>query len=490
MPRFAKPEAISDDQIDSELDQEELALEQALSEEPDPKPKLSLRPASQIEQATLLPPMMTLRATPSVDQSSLTAPKAEAIQAPLPPPQAPKTQFVTAHAMTPEQKEKLERLNAQVALHEKSYGSGVVRVASDNTVVDDAVFIPTGILPFDASIGGGFARGRVYELYGPEGSGKTTVALEAIASGQRLGGIGGYIDAEHALDRLRSAQIGVDLNMMPVWQPDWGEQALDIAYDVVNGGTVDVLVIDSVAALVPKVELDGEMGDQQMGLHARMIGKGIRKLKAATRRTGCTVIFINQLRMKIGLVFGNPEVTPGGKALGFFADVRIEIRRKELLKSGELIIGQRVETKCIKNKLCPPHQSASFEIYYSARGIDKVGAVLDAALQLNVITKNGNWHAIPIDSKNFPAKYSGMNIGNGREAAIAGLESDAELFDHLRTVMTEALLSSRRLSIERLADDHRAGITHAQPVLADEEAEADARKGKGKRGKTKGGKKK
>lgn len=444
MPKFEEPKEVNE----SELDNEEKALEEALAAENNTAPKLTLKPSSSALPASA--------------------------------PAAPRVELVPAPMMTPELQDKLDTMRKMMAAHEKEHGTGIVRTASDDYKFDDVEFIPTGILPLDVILGGGFARGKVYELFGPEGSGKTTIALKAIAEFQRRNLMGGYDDAEHALDMLRAGQIGVRLDQMPVWKPDWGEQALDIAVDAVNSGAMDILVIDSVAALVPKEELDGDMGDAQMGLQARMIGKGIRKLKAAAQRNNCTIIFINQIRMKIGVVFGNPETTPGGRALPFFADVRIDIRRAGQLKSGDIVIGQETKIKTVKNKLCPPHQQAMFNIYYDARGIDEVGAVLDTAMQMNVIQRSGNWFSIPLESSDFAAQYHGLNIGQGRESAVVFLQdpANADLLSHLRSVMTTKMLSARKHALEQLAQDHRSGVVKAERFVEDAAASKPKRGGK------------
>lgn len=397
-------------------------------------------------------------------------------------PVVPETPKVEVKVISPEKQAKLDALKVLTDQHEKKHGSGVVKVASVD-YIEDAEFIPTGIFPVDTILGGGIPRGKIIELYGPEMSGKTTLALQCIAQFQKYDELGGLIDAEHALDRLRAAHLNVDLDFLRVWNPEWGEQALDITEEVVNSGAVSIVVVDSVAALVPKEELDGEMGDSQMGLQARMIGKALRKLKGACRRNNCTVIFINQIREKIGVVFGNPETTPGGRALKFFADVRIDVRRHKLLKSGDIVMGQITKMKTVKNKLCPPHQEALFTIYFDERGIDEVGSVLDAALQMNVIQQNGNWLALPIESEDFP-DWGGKNLAQGRDNAIAwlSLPENAEFLSRLRTIMTNKMLSVRKQALETAASKHRLG-----QLKADSPPEESSGK---RRGGKKGSKKK
>jgi recombination protein RecA len=428
MPKFESAE--------EELDNEEKALEEALAADAKAPAKLTLKPSAS--------------AVPE-------------------PPKAPVVQMVPAVAMTKEQKDKLAKLNVLISKHEKDHGEGVVRRASDDYTFDDVEFVPTGVLPVDIALGGGIPRGKIIDLYGPEGSGKTTLALKAIAKFQERGLVGGYMDAEHALDRLRAGQLGAHLDQMPVWKPDWGEQALDMSVEAVNSGALDILVIDSVAALVPKAELDGDMGDQQMGVQARMIGKGLRKLKGAAQRSKCTIIFINQIRMKIGVVFGNPETTPGGKALPFFADVRIHITRKGQLKSGDMVIGQETRIKTTKNKLCPPHQEALFNVYYDGRGIDEIGAVVDTAMQMNVIQRNGNWYAIPLGSPDFEPMYHGLSLGQGRDKAIEFLQDQnkADLLALLRQIMTTKMLSVRKNALEQLAQEHRVGALKVEMITED-----------------------
>lgn len=437
--------------LQQELDREEAELNKSLNADSNPvvsEPKLMLKPAAQSLQNEIVKP------------TSVSA------------------QMVSA-VVSEEQRKKLDKLNELISSHEKNWGKGIVRRASDDFVIDNVDFVPCGVLPVDAILGGGFARGRIYELFGPEGSGKTSLALKALSKFQKAGLVGGYIDAEHALDQIRCAQMGVDLSQMNVWHPDYGEQALDMAESVVNSGAMDCLIIDSVAALVPKKELDGEMGDSQMGEQARMMGKALRKLKAAAHRNKCTIIFINQIRYKVGIVFGNPEVTPGGKALPFLADVRIDIRRREMLKNGEVVIGQMAEVKTVKNKLCPPFQNGLFATYYDERGIDEVGSVLEAALQLNVIEKAGNWYNIPIDSPHFPKNLCGNRLGHGLDQATLFLQQNKDVFQILNNVMVAQVVSSRKHAIERLAQAHRLGTMTAQSESVDENDKKE-KKGRGR----------
>lgn len=310
---------------------------------------------------------------------------------------------------------------------EKKYGKGSIMRLGEKPVGEGIQVIPTGALTLDIALGvGGVPRGRIIEIFGPESSGKTTLALQIIAEAQRLGGIAAFIDAEHALDPLYAKKLGVDIDNLLVSQPDTGEQALEIAETLVRSGAVDVIVIDSVAALVPRAEIEGEMGDAQVGLQARLMSQALRKLAGAISKSQVAVIFINQLREKIGVMFGNPEVTPGGRALKFWASVRIDVRKIESLKKGTEDIGARVRAKVVKNKVAPPFKTAEFDIIYG-EGISKVGTVLDLAVQKGIIEKSGSWYS-----------YGDIKLGQGRDQAREYLLSNPDLANEIEKKVREA----------------------------------------------------
>ena len=314
--------------------------------------------------------------------------------------------------------EKMKALDAALTQIEKAYGKGSVMKLGDSSANMNIETVPTGSLSLDIALGlGGVPRGRIVEIYGPESSGKTTVALHMVAEVQKRGGIAGFIDAEHALDPVYAKNIGVDIDNLYISQPDNGEQALEITETMVRSGAVDIVIVDSVAALVPKAEIDGEMGDSHVGLQARLMSQALRKLTAAISRSNCIVIFINQLREKVGVMFGNPETTTGGRALKFYSSVRLDVRRTETLKQGGEMIGNHVRVKVVKNKIAPPFKEAEFDIMFG-KGISKEGDVLDLAVKENIVEKSGAWYA-----------YNGAKIGQGRENAKIYLAENPAICD-------------------------------------------------------------
>jgi recombination protein RecA len=330
--------------------------------------------------------------------------------------------------MADEKTERTRAIDLALSQIEKQFGKGsIMRLGSKEAVVPIAV-IPTGALSFDAALGvGGFPRGRVVEIFGPESSGKTTIALQVIAEAQKTGGMAAFVDAEHALDPLYAKKLGVDVDNLLVSQPDYGEQALEITGALVQSGAIDVLVVDSVAALVPKAELDGEMGDSHMGLQARLMSQALRKLTGTVSKSRTCLIFINQIREKIGVMFGNPETTTGGRALKFYSSVRIDIRRIAAIKEGDVVIGSRTKVKVVKNKVAAPFREAEFDILYG-EGISREGDLLDLAVNQNVIEKSGAWFS-----------YKGERIGQGRENARAFLKENKDIAARMYAEVRKAL---------------------------------------------------
>ena len=314
-----------------------------------------------------------------------------------------------------ENAEKLKALKLTLDTLDKKYGKGTIMKLGDNEI-EPMEIIPSGSLGLDIALGVfGFPRGRIIEIYGPESSGKTTLAIHAIAEAQKKGGIAAIIDAEHAFDKLYAQRLGVDVDNLLISQPDDGEQALEIVDSLVRSGAVDIVVIDSVAALVPKAELEGEMGDSKMGLHARLMSQAMRKLTASISKTGCTCIFINQLREKIGVMFGNPETTTGGNALKFYASIRLDIRRIGQIKDGEEIVGNHVKVKVVKNKVAPPFRVCEFDIIYG-QGISKIGEIIDLGVEAGIVQKSGSWFS-----------YEGTKLGQGRDGVKQILMDNPEM---------------------------------------------------------------
>ncbi len=327
--------------------------------------------------------------------------------------------------------EKLKVLNSTLEKLEKTFGKGAIMRLSD-TPVEDIDVIPTGSLTLDLALGvGGLPKGRIIEIYGPESSGKTTLAIHAIAEAQKAGGIAAFIDAEHAFDRSYAEKLGVNTADLLVSQPDNGEQALEIADNLIRSGAIDIIVIDSVAALTPKSEIEGDMGDSKMGLQARLMSQALRKLTATISKTGCCCIFINQLREKIGVLFGNPETTTGGNALKFYASVRLDIRRTSQLKDGDLAAGNRVKVKVVKNKVAPPFRTAEFDILFG-EGISKTGEIIDLGVEYNIIKKSGSWFS-----------YNDSKLAQGRDAVKQLLNDNPELMEELEAKIREAVAEKK-----------------------------------------------
>lgn len=337
---------------------------------------------------------------------------------------------------TDDKKEKAKALQMTLEKLDKAYGKGAVMKLGDSKIMA-VESISTGSIGLDIALGiGGLPQGRVVEIYGPESSGKTTLAIQAIANCQKAGGIAAFIDAEHAFDKIYAEKLGVDVNNLLISQPDDGEQALDIAEHLIRSGAIDICVIDSVAALVPRSELEGEMGESKMGLQARLMSQALRKLTGTINKTGCCCIFINQLREKIGVMFGNPETTTGGNALKFYASVRLDIRRIGQIKDGDEITGNRTRVKVVKNKLAPPFKLTEFDIMYG-KGVSKTGEIVDLGSELNVLQKSGSWYS-----------YEGQKIGQGRDSVKQMLEDNPELAAEIEKKIKAKFLAGAELKTE------------------------------------------
>ena len=332
--------------------------------------------------------------------------------------------------INPEKEAKLKALQLTLDKLDKTYGKGTVMKMGDKAI-EEVEVISSGSLGLDLALGvNGYPRGRVIEIYGPESSGKTTLTLHAIAEAQKAGGIAAFIDAEHAFDRNYAEKLGVDIENLIISQPDNGEQALEIAENLIRSGAIDIVVIDSVAALTPKSEIEGEMGDSKMGLHARLMSQALRKLTGTISKTHCTVFFINQLREKIGVMFGNPETTTGGNALKFYASVRLDIRRSSQIKDGENVIGNRTKVKVVKNKVAPPFKTAEFDIMYG-EGVSKTGEILDLAVEFEIVKKAGSWFS-----------YGETKLGQGRDAVKSLIKDNPELADELEQKIKASIKES------------------------------------------------
>ncbi|MEO6903034.1 MAG: recombinase RecA [Bacteroidia bacterium] len=337
-------------------------------------------------------------------------------------------------------KEKFKALQLTLDKLEKTYGKGAIMKMGD-APVESVEVIPTGSLSLDIALGiGGLPKGRVIEIYGPESSGKTTLTLHAIASVQKAGGIAAFIDAEHAFDRGYAEKLGIDTENLLISQPDNGEQALEITENLIRSGAIDIIVIDSVAALTPKSEIEGEMGDSKMGLQARLMSQALRKLTGTINKTGCCCIFINQLREKIGVMFGNPETTTGGNALKFYASVRLDIRRIGQIKEGDTVVGNRTRVKVVKNKVAPPFRQAEFDIMYG-EGISKVGEIVDLGVEHNIIKKSGSWFS-----------YGDMKLGQGRDAVKTLFSDNLELTEEIEQKIRQALSGNKVEAAELVAE--------------------------------------
>ncbi|HJB60376.1 MAG: recombinase RecA [Acutalibacteraceae bacterium] len=357
--------------------------------------------------------------------------------------------------------DKLKALETALTQIKKQFGEGaVMRLGQNNTLQVEA--IPTGSLSLDLALGiGGLPRGRIVEIYGPESSGKTTLALHCVAEGQKMGGNAAFIDVEHALDPVYAAALGVDVDSLLVSQPDTGEQALEITEALVRSNAIDVIVVDSVAALVPRAEIEGEMGDSHVGLQARLMSQALRKLAGAISKSNCVAIFINQLREKVGVVYGNPEVTPGGRALKFYSSVRIDVRKKEVIKNGTDIIGSHTKVKVVKNKVAPPFREVEFDIMYG-QGISRVGELLDLAEKLDIVQKSGAWFS-----------YNGTRIGQGRENAKKFLQDNPDIFEEITERVKQ---NADKLYLKTAKGEGKPVVSPVETAPMPEEKPVDSRK--------------
>ena len=366
-----------------------------------------------------------------------------------------------------EREEKLKALDAAIGQMERQFGKGAVMKLGDPSVQMNVETIPTGSLSLDIALGlGGIPKGRIVEIYGPESSGKTTVTLHMVAEVQKRGGIAGFIDAEHALDPVYARNIGVDVDNLYISQPDNGEQALEITETMVRSGAIDIVIVDSVAALVPKAEIDGDMGDSHVGLQARLMSQALRKLTGVISKSNCTVVFINQLREKVGIMFGNPETTTGGRALKFYSSVRLDVRRIEALKQGGEVIGNRTRVKVVKNKIAPPFKEAEFDIMFG-EGISSVGDILDLAAENGIVNKSGAWYA-----------YNGNKIGQGRENAKQYLKDNPEICNEVEQKVRELfnleVPQSAEKSVKEKASGEKTGKSAKEKQTKEKAGEAQA----------------
>ena len=357
--------------------------------------------------------------------------------------------------------DKLKALETALTQIKKQFGEGaVMRLGQNNTLQVEA--IPTGSLSLDLALGiGGLPRGRIVEIYGPESSGKTTLALHCVAEGQKMGGNAAFIDVEHALDPVYAAALGVDVDSLLVSQPDTGEQALEITEALVRSNAIDVIVVDSVAALVPRAEIEGEMGDSHVGLQARLMSQALRKLAGAISKSNCVAIFINQLREKVGVVYGNPEVTPGGRALKFYSSVRIDVRKKEVIKNGTDIIGSHTKAKVVKNKVAPPFREVEVDIMYG-QGISRIGELLDLAEKLDIVQKSGAWFS-----------YNGTRIGQGRENAKKFLQDNPDIFEEITERVKQ---NADKLYLKTAKGEGKPVVSPVETAPMPEEKPVDSRK--------------
>ena len=357
--------------------------------------------------------------------------------------------------MDKDKTDKMKALDSALQSIEKQFGKGSVMKLGENVAGLNIEVIPTGALSLDLALGvGGVPRGRVVEIFGPESSGKTTVALHIIAQAQKAGGLAAFIDAEHALDANYAARIGVDIENLYVSQPDTGEQALEISEQLVRSGAMDIVVVDSVAALVPRVEIEGDMGDTHVGLQARLMSQALRKLTSVISKSRCTAVFINQLREKIGVMFGSPETTPGGRALKFYASVRLDVRKVESIKQGADIVGNRTRVKVVKNKVAPPFKQAEFDIMYGT-GISREGCILDTAVEMGVVNKSGAWYS-----------FKEEKLGQGRENIKELLKERVELVGELEVLVRQKMgLIEEELPVAESSSDSLAELTEGSPVV-------------------------